>query len=122
MYGNKPDLWDDGLKGWDRIRFIVNCLTRVRYVSPEGHIDTKSKGAPGTQPKGYKPWFEAEGRRTEKDTVIFGHWSTLGRVTWQKGRVQGLDTGCVWGGKLTALNLETGELVCCGCEQQRKPG
>jgi len=122
MYGNDPDHWDENLQGWPRLRFIVNCLTRMRYCSADGRIDTQAKGAPGSQPDGLRPWFEIEGRKTAEDTIVFGHWSTLGRVSWNGGRIVGLDTGCVWGGSLTALNLQSGELVSTGCGQYRKPG
>lgn len=122
MYGNEPDRWQDKLQGWDRIRFIVNCLTRMRYCTPRGRIDTRSKGMPGSQGAKLLPWFEIEGRKTADETIVFGHWSTLGRVSWNGGRILGLDTGCVWGGSLTALNLQSGELVSTGCAQFRRPG
>ena len=117
MYGNDPDRWDDELEGIPRLRFIVNCLTRVRYCTADGRIDVKHKGPPGSQPAGLVPWFEAAGRKTARDTIVCGHWSALGRVHWPKARVYGLDTGCIWGNCLTALNLETGELHSTGCGQ-----
>ena len=122
MYGNEPDLWDENLSGIPRLRFIINCLTRLRYCDEQGRIHLKPKGAPGSQPKGLMPWFEVPERKTGKDTIIFGHWSTLGKIHWPHSKVYGLDTGCVWGGCLTALNLDTRELINVGCEQYRQPG
>lgn len=115
MYGDEPARWRDSLEGFDRLRFIINCLTRLRYCRTDGRIDLKFKGPPGTQPRGLLPWFEAPGRRSAGDTIVFGHWSTLGRVHWPQARVYGLDSGCVWGGRLTALNLDSGEVETCGC-------
>jgi bis(5'-nucleosyl)-tetraphosphatase (symmetrical) len=122
MYGDQPDRWDEALQGWERLRFIVNCLTRLRYCRRDGGIDLEHKERPGTQPAELLPWFEIEGRRSAAETFVFGHWSTLGRVSWNGGRICGLDTGCVWGGSLTAMNLANGELVSTGCGQFRKPG
>ena len=122
MYGDEPSLWSDDLRGIPRLRFIINCLTRLRYCDNKGRIHLKPKGAPGTQAKGLVPWFEVPGRKTSGDTLIFGHWSTLGTVHWPQSRIYGLDTGCVWGGCLTALNLQTRELVQVGCAQYRTPG
>ena len=103
MYGNKPDLWSQGLSGWARLRFIVNCFTRLRYVDDAGRITHKEKGAPHA--RGHlTPWFRAPGRKTAATKIIFGHWSTLGLVL--ENNVYALDTGCVWGGALTALRLD----------------
>ncbi|HVT36023.1 MAG TPA: symmetrical bis(5'-nucleosyl)-tetraphosphatase [Nevskiaceae bacterium] len=117
MYGNEPDRWDENLGGALRLRFIVNCLTRLRYCRVDGSIDLKHKGPPGSQPDGLLPWFEVPGRKTARDTIICGHWSSLGRVHWPQARVYGLDTGCIWGNCLTALNLLTGELRSVACTQ-----
>lgn len=122
MYGNEPDIWEEQLRGVLRHRFIVNCLTRLRYCEADGRIRLKPSGTPGTQGKGLMPWFEVPGRKTAGDTIIFGHWSTLGRVHWPQSQVFGLDTGCLWGGCLTALNLSTFQPVSVDCEQFQKPG
>lgn len=122
MYGNKPDLWDEQLSGIARIRFTINCLTRLRYCDADGRMDMKAKGRPGTQAPGLMPWFQVPGRKTARSTILCGHWSTLGQVHWPEEKVWGLDTGCVWGGCLTALKLDTLEVIKVGCEQYRRPG
>lgn len=121
MYGNEPDCWQDGLRGVPRWRFIVNCLTRLRYCDAQGRVHLKPSGAPGTQPPGLVPWFQVPGRRSAGETIIFGHWSTLGRVHWPQQQVYGLDTGCLWGGCLTALNLDTWQCISVDCPQYQKP-
>lgn len=120
MYGNQPDRWDENLEGMLRLRFIVNCLTRMRYCTREGVLDFHHKGPPGSQPADLLPWFEVPGRNTAQDTILCGHWSSLGRVHWPASRVYGLDTGCAWGAGLTALNLETGELTRQSCADNSK--
>jgi bis(5'-nucleosyl)-tetraphosphatase (symmetrical) len=103
MYGNEPTAWDDSLQGDARLRVIVNALTRLRFCTDEGVMEFATKEGAGAAPAGYRPWFEVPGRRTADVTVAFGHWSTLGRL--QRRDVLALDTGCVWGGCLTALRL-----------------
>ncbi|MBL6749198.1 MAG: symmetrical bis(5'-nucleosyl)-tetraphosphatase [Nevskia sp.] len=110
MYGDEPDTWDEGLAGMPRLRFIINCFTRLRFCTAGGRIELHSKGAPGSQPAGLLPWFAVPGRRSAQTTLLFGHWSTLGQVHWPEYRVYGLDTGAVWGARLTALRLEDGTL------------
>ena len=104
MYGNRPDRWSPELRGGDRLRFIVNCLTRIRYCSPDGRLDFSEHGPLGSQPPPLIPWFDMPGRRTAGTRVLFGHWSSLGLVN--KERLLGLDTGCVWGRTLTAARLD----------------
>jgi bis(5'-nucleosyl)-tetraphosphatase (symmetrical) len=120
MYGNKPRRWSDDLQGWDRLRVIVNCFTRLRYCDENGCMALKAKGQPGSQPEGFKPWFEHPRRKSRDLRILFGHWSTLGPCT--EPGVFPLDTGCVWGGKFTALrldgDLERYELQ---CPEARKP-
>ncbi len=110
MYGDEPAKWSDSLKGWDRLRIVINAFTRLRYLTDGGEISMEFKGAPGDQPAGLHPWFAMPGRKTAGVEIMFGHWSMLGRVRWEAHRVHGLDTGAVWGGELTALRLEDGKL------------
>jgi len=105
MYGNRPDRWSPALEGADRLRFVINVLTRLRYCRADGRIDLKMKGAPGSQESGWMPWFETPDRRTSNARVITGHWSTLGLVN--RPDLLTLDTGCVWGGALTAAALDS---------------
>ncbi|MGH8557555.1 MAG: symmetrical bis(5'-nucleosyl)-tetraphosphatase [Methylococcales bacterium] len=104
MYGDFPTQWKEELDEWSMIRFIVNAFTRMRYCSKDGSIDVHHKGSPGSQPTELVPWFEHPDRQSGRVNIIFGHWSTLG-ITEKKG-VYSLDTGCLWGGKLTALRLD----------------
>lgn len=124
MYGNSPARWSDGLQGADRLRVIVNALTRLRFCSAEGEMEFASKEGTGGAPPGYLPWFEAPGRATAHDRVVFGHWSTLGLV--HTPHLVALDTGCVWGGRLSALRLaEPGcdeQLFQTPCPQAQAPG
>jgi bis(5'-nucleosyl)-tetraphosphatase (symmetrical) len=123
MYGNEPAQWDDSLKGASRLRVIVNALTRLRFCTPEGVMDLKSSGGPNEAPPGYLPWFDVPGRKTAGATIAFGHWSTLGFL--QRTDIISLDTGCVWGGALSALRLGEGAkhvLIQVQCEQARTPG
>lgn len=104
MYGDAPNRWSDDLAGTDRLRFIVNCFTRLRYCRPDGSLDLAEKGPPdSTAAAGLVPWFRMPGRRSRATRLIFGHWSSFGFVA--EDQVWGLDTGCVWGGRLTALAL-----------------
>jgi bis(5'-nucleosyl)-tetraphosphatase (symmetrical) len=104
MYGDQPDRWSPGLEGMDRLRFAVNCLTRMRFVSADGRLLLKLKGPVANAPAGAVPWFRAAGRRSVGERIVFGHWSALG---YHDGDgVWSLDTGCVWGGTLTAVRLD----------------
>ena len=105
MYGSKPERWDDSLTGWDRLRVIVNAMTRMRFCTVEGVMELQSKGK--TTPRGYSPWYET--RTGAEPAIVFGHWSAQGLKLGE--RIAGLDTGCVWGGSLTALRLEDRWLV-----------
>jgi bis(5'-nucleosyl)-tetraphosphatase (symmetrical) len=116
MYGDRPDRWSATLRGRDRLRFVINCCTRLRVCTPEGRIDLRYKGPAGATPDGLIPWFTVPGRRSASSTVVFGHWSTLGRVHWPPYKAYGLDTGCVWGRKLTALRLEDRRLFAVASE------
>jgi bis(5'-nucleosyl)-tetraphosphatase (symmetrical) len=121
MYGNKPSRWSDELEGMDRLRFITNCFTRLRYCTPEGKLKLKEKGAPGSQPEGYLPWFKVPKRASRHDRIIFGHWSTLGYRA--KNNIWSIDSGCLWGASLTALRLgENPEPIHLNCPGARKPG
>lgn len=104
MYGNQPDKWSDKLKGIERWRFITNVFTRLRFCSADGRLDLKTKGKPGTQKEGVFPWFDVPGRKTKKDRIVFGHWSTLG--VGEMNNTLSLDGGCLWGGKLVAVRLD----------------
>ncbi len=109
LYGDEPAQWNDTLSGWERLRFIVNAFTRMRYCAPTGELRLQFKGAPQDAPSGNIPWFRVPGRfHPQGLRVIFGHWSTLGFVC--ENGVVALDTGCLWGGQLTAVRLD-GELV-----------
>jgi bis(5'-nucleosyl)-tetraphosphatase (symmetrical) len=105
LYGDQPDRWDQALEGEERLRFIVNCFTRLRYIDADGRLALRIKGSPKkSQSPSLIPWFEAREARWRGARLVFGHWSTLG--FFNDGEVTGLDTGCVWGGTLTALRLD----------------
>ena len=123
MYGNEPRRWSAALTGTERLRFIVNCYTRMRYCDADGALDLKAKGAPGSQAAGLMPWFEVPGRLTQGLHILFGHWSTVGEI--RDRNVHALDTGCVWGGRLTALRLDgdgSGGWYCVDCPGAQPPG
>ncbi len=103
MYGNTSNQWSNSLKGYERLRVITNALTRLRFCTPNGQMEFDSKEGLTAGPKGYTPWFKAPKRKTEDTLIFFGHWSTLGLL--RQSNVIGLDTGCVWGGKLTAMEV-----------------
>lgn len=105
MYGNKPSRWSDDLSGMERLRFITNCFTRLRFCTPDGGLALGEKGEIGSQAPGLLPWFRMPGRRTRGDRIIFGHWSTIGYLA--EHNVWGLDSGCLWGGALTAIRIDT---------------
>ncbi len=122
MYGNQPAAWDDTLQGDDRLRVIVNALTRLRFCSADGTMDFKLKEGAGAAPAGLMPWFEVPGRASAGERIAFGHWSTLGLRL--EPTLMALDTGCVWGGALSAARVDGGhcELVQVPCSQARRPG
>jgi bis(5'-nucleosyl)-tetraphosphatase (symmetrical) len=104
MYGDEPDQWSEDLSSNEKLRFTINVLTRLRVCTPEGRIDLKWKGKSPPPNAPYRPWFDIDARATRPARIIFGHWSALGFV--QRNGVIGLDSGCVWGGALTAIDLD----------------
>lgn len=123
LYGDRPDYWDPGLAGQDRLRFITNCFTRLRYLEADGRLALGEKGPPGTQHDGRLPWFDHPERASRDQRILFGHWSALGYVS--RNNVWALDTGCLWGGALTALRIDTPEptpihLPCPGQQDHRQ--
>jgi bis(5'-nucleosyl)-tetraphosphatase (symmetrical) len=122
MYGNEPSIWSESLAGFDRLRFAVNVLTRVRFVDAEGRLDFATKDGADAAPPGFHPWFDAPARRTAGVPIAFGHWSTLGLI--DRPDLLALDTGCVWGGALTAVRVDGGrrEVVQVACAPAQRPG
>lgn len=103
LYGNEPSAWSPNLKRKERLRVAFNALTRIRFCSADGQMDFAANGGPGTAPPGYVPWFDVPGRQTANVTVVFGHWAALGLM--MRDNVIGLDSGCVWGNRLSAVRL-----------------
>lgn len=138
VFGDEPARWDDALAGNARLRVIVNALTRLRFCSDDGRIDFDSKDSPAgftetlgnastaaspgalPPPEGFRPWFDIASRRTRDARVVFGHWSTLGALV--RDDIVALDSGCVWGGALTAVRLDDSALFQVRCPQSQRPG
>ncbi|CAG1021060.1 symmetrical bis(5'-nucleosyl)-tetraphosphatase [Methylomonas sp. LL1] len=120
MYGNKPTAWQDDLPKTEKLRFAVNCFTRLRYCTADGELDFHHKGPPGSQAGHLLPWFAVPGRKSRDMCIIFGHWSTLG--FYQEHNVYSIDTGCLWGGQLTALRLDQpAQRISIDCQCVHKP-
>ncbi|BAL26039.1 symmetrical bis(5'-nucleosyl)-tetraphosphatase [Azoarcus sp. KH32C] len=106
LAGNRPEEWSDDLEGWDRLRVIVNAMTRLRFCSADGRMALRAKGPPGQGPAGTVPWFKVPGRLSRSHTIVCGHWSALG--FYREPGLIALDSGCVWGNALTAVRLDDG--------------
>jgi bis(5'-nucleosyl)-tetraphosphatase (symmetrical) len=122
MFGNEPLRWSDTLEGDDRLRFTLNTLTRTRFVASDGTLEFRTKDGADAAPPGFHPWFDVAGRRTEGTPIAFGHWSSLGLV--ERSDLLGIDTGCVWGGKLSAVRIDGGrrELIQVDCDMAQRHG
>jgi bis(5'-nucleosyl)-tetraphosphatase (symmetrical) len=122
MYGNEPRHWHDHLAGADRWRLVINALTRIRFCSDDGTLDFVVKEGAHAAPTGLKPWFDVPGRRTAGTPIAFGHWSALGLI--DRPDLLALDTGCVWGGCLSAARIDGGrrEIVQVRCPEAQRPG
>ncbi len=120
MYGNAPARWDDSLEGADRLRCIVNALTRIRFCRADGTMELSASKGVETELPGYLRWFEVPNRKTEDVTVVFGHWSTLGLML--RPNVISVDTGCLWGGQLSAVCLQDRSVIQVPCPQYQRPG
>ena len=120
LYGDTPDSWSEGLRGPDRLRVIVNAMARMRFCSAAGTIELHTKGETADAPPGFFPWFDAPRRASLGHTLIFGHWSTLGLK--MRPDLLALDTGCVWGGSLSAVRLEDRRLFQVPCKKCQQPG
>ena len=116
MYGETPHRWDDALCGAQRLRVITDYLTRVRFCRTDGTYDMRAKGSPGTQPDGFLPWYDLPARASAGTPIVFGHWSAVGVIA--RDDVYALDTGCVWGRQLSALNLDEWRWVSVECPRQ----
>ena len=124
MYGNQPDAWGEGLRGPERLRVIVNALTRLRFCSADGVMEFDAKDSAAEAPAGFMPWFDVPGRQSLGTPIAFGHWSTLKGAVVHQG-VLALDTGCVWGGCLTAARIGSDgqtERIQVDCPQSQRPG
>lgn len=119
MFGSEPKSWDNSLMGWDRLRYIVNAFARMRYCDANGSLDFKLKSSPKYNNSEYQPWFVFPNRRNKDYEIFFGHWSTLGAI--DAYHVHATDTGCLWGGILTAYAIETKTRHTINCQQQCKP-
>ncbi|MGI9311650.1 MAG: symmetrical bis(5'-nucleosyl)-tetraphosphatase [bacterium] len=119
MYGREPARWSEASGRWQRARFIINALTRMRYCDRRGELDFACKDAPGGAPAHLLAWFDHPDLKCRKWRIVFGHWSALG--FFQRGNLIGLDSGCVWGGKLTALRLDGDRAGCARQVQCRNP-
>ena len=115
MYGNAPAQWRDDLSGYDRLRVIVNAMTRLRLCTTDGVMEFTHKTGLSDAPAGYLPWFDVPGRASSNTPVLFGHWAALGLTL--RADVLGLDSGCVWGRRLTAVRLEDRRVFQCGCQE-----
>jgi len=120
LYGSRPDRWADDLSGADRLRVIVNAMTRLRFCTREGVMEFQTKGETAQAPEGYMPWFDVPGRKSASSTLVCGHWSALGLRVAPK--LLALDSGCVWGGQLSAIRLEDRRLyqIPCGASAPRR--
>ncbi|MWK54625.1 symmetrical bis(5'-nucleosyl)-tetraphosphatase [Pseudomonas otitidis] len=118
MYGNDPVCWDSDLHGITRLRVITNYFTRMRFCKADGTLDLKSKEGADTAPPGYRPWFAHPSRKTRGQKIIFGHWAALEGKCNEPG-LHALDTGCVWGGTMTLLNIDNGQRISCDCKEPR---
>lgn len=118
MYGNDPACWDSDLHGITRLRVITNYFTRMRFCKADGTLDLKSKEGADTAPPGYRPWFAHPSRKTRGQKIIFGHWAALEGKCNEPG-LHALDTGCVWGGTMTLLNIDNGQRISCDCKEPR---
>lgn len=122
LFGSAPDSWESSLVGDDRLRYIINAFARMRYCSAEGRLEFKMKSAPqdGNDSEAeFQPWFVHKNRRNKDHEIFFGHWSTLGAI--DAYQVHATDTGCLWGGKLTAYALEEKQRYTLDCDQKCKP-
>ncbi|MGX5725545.1 symmetrical bis(5'-nucleosyl)-tetraphosphatase [Metapseudomonas otitidis] len=118
MYGNDPACWDSDLHGITRLRVITNYFTRMRFCKADGTLDLRSKEGTDTAPPGYRPWFAHPSRKTRGQKIIFGHWAALEGKCNEPG-LHALDTGCVWGGTMTLLNIDNGQRISCDCKEPR---
>lgn len=114
MYGNKPDIWNNNLDGWARLRVITNYFTRMRFIAPNGQLEFHGNGEPDTAPKGFLPWYNVRRPSSFPRHQIFGHWAALMGHTG-KPEFIALDTGCVWGYNLRAMRLEDQAISQCPC-------
>ena len=120
MYGDEPRSWSADREGPDRLRYIINALTRMRYCDRRGNLDFEHTGPPGSQPAHLIPWFEFPGRKSEDTHIVFGHWASLGLL--QRTNITALDSGCIWGGSLTAIPLEpAGAPIAVACTRVANP-